>query len=522
VLLKKKPLLNLKKRKALILRLQRRKLLEADYPLLENLLKEEMRSQDPPGRQPKDDEATDKQDQTDSQGDNGDSNDADKKEDKQDQDDKKKKKNHGHLGSADYPGAKNKDVPHESLNVGGVCPHCAKGRLYGLKPKELINLFGGSPIEAIRYLLEYLRCGSCQQTFTAPLPADASADKCQPSANATVALMKYGLGVPSKRLETWQGYFGIPLPDSSQFDMCEELTNCLLPVFRLFEILAADSWIFHLDDTQMAVLSLIKENKSLTKGERYGMNATAILAYYQQHPIYLYYVGRKHAGENLGSLLEKRTDGLLTPIQMGDASSNNTKHDHETTPIYCSSHGFRKFKDTAEAFDWESGYILSLLGGVFKNDAVTKGMSQEERLAYHQQHSASLMDQAFIFMTLLMKKDHVEPRSTLGKAITYMLKRWTGFTCFLRVPGAPLDNNIIERALKLMIRFRKNALFFKNEVGAWIGSLLTSILATATASGANPMDYLVAVQIHRKDVADNPELWLPWNYRDRMNDLSLV
>ena len=149
-------------------------------------------------------------------------------------------------------------------------------------------------------------------------------------------------------------------------------------------------------------------------------------------------------------------------------------------------------------------------------------MSEEERLAYHQQHSAPLMDRLYVYMTSLMEKKLVEPNGTLGQAITYMTKRWLGFTCFLRIPGAPLENNIIERALKFMIRFRKSALFFKNEVGAWVGSLLTSILATATASGANPMDYLEAVQIHRKDAANHPELWLPWNYRHRREQLTSV
>ena len=40
----------------------------------------------------------------------------------------------------------------------------------------------------------------------------------------------------------------------------------------------------------------------------------------------------------------------------------------------------------------------------------------------------------------------VEPNSSLGAGITYMLKHWEKLTLFLRVPGAPLDNNICERA----------------------------------------------------------------------------
>jgi hypothetical protein len=42
----------------------------------------------------------------------------------------------------------------------------------------------------------------------------------------------------------------------------------------------------------------------------------------------------------------------------------------------------------------------------------------------------------------------VEPNSALGGAISHLLKRWEKLTLFLRVPGAPLDNNVCQRALK--------------------------------------------------------------------------
>jgi hypothetical protein len=45
----------------------------------------------------------------------------------------------------------------------------------------------------------------------------------------------------------------------------------------------------------------------------------------------------------------------------------------------------------------------------------------------------------------------VEPNSGLGKAITYMLRHWAKLTRFLQVEGAPLDNNLCERALKRAI-----------------------------------------------------------------------
>jgi len=68
-----------------------------------------------------------------------------------------------------------------------------------------------------------------------------------------------------------------------------------------------------------------------------------------------------------------------------------------------------------------------------------------------------------------LNEGRTEPNSGLGKAISYLLKHWRALTLFLRQPGAPLDNNICERALKKAILNRKNALFYKTLNGAQIG-----------------------------------------------------
>ena len=91
-----------------------------------------------------------------------------------------------------------------------------------------------------------------------------------------------------------------------------------------------------------------------------------------------------------------------------------------------------------------------------------------------------------------------EPNSSLGKAIAYMLEHWETLTRVVKEPGAPLDNNVAERALKLCIRQRKNSLFYATEHSAYIASILTSIIATCVQAGVNTLEYLVAVQEHRQ------------------------
>jgi len=107
----------------------------------------------------------------------------------------------------------------------------------------------------------------------------------------------------------------------------------------------------------------------------------------------------------------------------------------------------------------------------------------------------------------------VEPNSALGKAIAYMRSYWETLTRFMSIPGAPLENNLVERALKLFIRQRKNSLFYKSEHSAYIASVLTSLILTCIYAGVNAFDYLVALQEHRAEVFADPKAGLPWTYR---------
>ena len=110
----------------------------------------------------------------------------------------------------------------------------------------------------------------------------------------------------------------------------------------------------------------------------------------------------------------------------------------------------------------------------------------------------------------------VEPNSALGKAIASMQGHWETLTRFVSVAGAPIDNNLVERALKLCIRQRKNSLVYQTEYSAYIARVLTSLIATCLHAGVNALEYLVALQEHRQEVFADPEAWLPWTSHARL------
>jgi len=116
----------------------------------------------------------------------------------------------------------------------------------------------------------------------------------------------------------------------------------------------------------------------------------------------------------------------------------------------------------------------------------------------------------------MRKKIHereVEPNSGLGEAIAYMDKHWKKLTLFLTVPGAPLDNNICEAAVKRAILHRKNSLFYRSQKGARVGDLFMSLISTCQYSKANPFEYLTEIQKHAEEARSNPQAWMPWNYQ---------
>jgi transposase len=179
--------------------------------------------------------------------------------------------------------------------------------------------------------------------------------------------------------------------------------------------------------------------------------------------------------------------------------------------------------EVAANFPAECRYVLETLGGVWYNDELARrgNLSRDERLRFHQENSAPLMKALKGWMEAQLAEHQTEPNSGLGKAIQYMLRHWEPLTLFLREPGAPLDNNLVERALKKAILHRKNSLFYKTMKGAEVGDLFMSLIHTCELNGANPVDYLTELQRHAEELKRQPSEWMPWNYRDTLARLTL-
>ena len=384
------------------------------------------------------------------------------------------------------------------------------------------DLNPAAPLAATVYELEKLRCNLCGNVYTAAAPPEAGEKKYDETAVSMMAMLRYGSGVPWNRTEGLEANFGIPLPAATQ---CEILTAHAIPLQPALEELkrqAAQSEVVHNDDTSMRVLSL--ERDTDISPERTGVFTSGLVWIMQKLRIALYFTGCKHAGENLAEVLKLRSGELPPIIQMCDALSRNVPKIIETLVANCNAHGRRNFVKVTANFPELCRFVLEAFREIYRYEAVTRkqGMSPEDRLAFHQEHSKPVTEKLHSWLQAQFQERTVEPNSGLGQAISYLLNHWQKLTLFLEKAGVPLDNNIVERALKKAILHRKNSLFYKTRNGAQMGDLFMSLIHTCELNDVNAFDYLTELLRHTEELKQNPSAWMPWTYRDTLARLAML
>ena len=435
---------------------------------------------------------------------------------------------HGRYGVDDYPGARQVFVTHQSLCHGDGCPLCS-GKVYEKKPAVFVRFTGQAPLQATAYRLQRLRCNLCGAVFTAEPPAEMGQQKYDHTVASMIGLLKYGSGLPFNRAQRLQANCQIPLAASTQWDIVHAASLLLLVAFDELIRQAAQGEVVYNDDTYVRILELMGERakkspppEDLRAPGRTGLYTSGVVATRQGRRIALFFSGCQHAGENLQDVLSHRAQELDPPIHMCDGLSRNLPKELETMLANCLAHGRRNFVDIYDRFKDQCEYVIKALKVVYHNDELTReqDLSAEERLAFHQAHSQATMDNLKQWLQGQLDEKLVEPNSALGEAINYLLRRWESLTLFLRKAGAPLDNNICERALKKAILHRKNSLFYRSLNGARVGDIYMSLIYTCELNGANALDYLNQLQLNASEVAEHPERWMPWNYADNLESVA--
>ena len=224
--------------------------------------------------------------------------DADKGTDGELDDTKAKKKsvkgkNNGRNGHKAYKNARQESIKHEVYKAGDDCPLECGGKLYNIEPGIVMRIYGQSEADVVRYEVEKLRCSSCLKVFSADTE-HIGEEKYDEEFKAILATRKYFAGMPLYRQEQYFQMQGVPLSDSTQWDLIEKVGDAAYPIFQCLEKQAADGKLVYQDDTNYKILNLVKQKEN----DRSGVYTTNLTVETADHTIVLYYTQNKHAGVN--------------------------------------------------------------------------------------------------------------------------------------------------------------------------------------------------------------------------------
>lgn len=177
----------------------------------------------------------------------------------------------------------------------------------------------------------------------------------------------------------------------------------------------------------------------------------------------------------------------------------------------CWAHALRKFGDIRDDFPKECAAIISWIADLYRVEADIEGPfpgdadAQSRRKALRKEKSAPILE-------AIRHWAHVTvglPRSSLGVAVRYMLKRWEALTRFVEDPRIPLDNNAAERALRGPVVGRKVHYGSKSKRGTEVAAVFYTLLETCKLEGVNPSAYLKAAT---KLMLESDETLLPADF----------
>jgi hypothetical protein len=453
--------------------------------------------------------------------------------------DSKSPKGHGRNGVDAYKRATHFFYALAAGVIGAVCDACGFGKMYRYREKVIIRIVGQPLFAAEIHHYEQARCRQCGRLVRATGPScvheGVGSDyvRYDWSACAMLLVMHYFGGAPFKRLESLHEGWGIPIPDANQWALANASDDFLLALYRALERHAIQKATnFRIDDTGSMVVAIQKQIEAevaalhrlgeSTKDVRTGINATGSYWETPDGPVVLFHTGRHHAGEIVDQLLRHRLGSSPKLIKCTDGASKNFDHQHADKLIEstCNAHAVLKFRDVKDKYPAEYAEAGTVYKQVFDNDdnAEKLALSPVDRMLYHREHSKPLMEELKKKCEAKIKSKLVEPSSPLWGPLTFVVNQWDRLIRFCEVSGVPLDTNLVEQALIMPVRYLAGSFNYHTEDGAVVGDHVMSLVATARANGVEPVAYLTECLRSHADLAERPDHYLPWVYRERMKE----
>ena len=401
-------------------------------------------------------------------------------------DEKKKQTGHGPRKQPELP-LEIKDVylPKGDTTQCEVC----KGELEDWKGQydesEVITVITRS-FKRVKIRLHKKRC-KCGSTIASPAPPPKTIKGGRYTAEfaVEVAIQKYLDHLPLERQVKIMKREGLVIDSQTLWDQILALARHYEPIYDALYKHVMKSEVVHADETPWFML------KKGRRKQYYAWGAACHDAvYYRIDPSRSKEAAKKLLGDYTGTV-------VVDAYSAYQAVSRDGKDGGKARLAFCWAHVRRKFLDAEPNYPDECKEALDLIGELYEverqvpNPWKAEGKEREEIFAslakIRYEKSRAILDRikSWAYDQLSL------PQSTFRKALEYMLGHWNGLTVFLQDPKVPLDNNLIERAIRGPVVGRKNHYGSKSVLGTKVAAIYYTMIETAKLQGVDPKQYLL-------------------------------
>ena len=381
-----------------------------------------------------------------------------------------------------------------------TCPCCSKEmKDSGLtEDSEYLTVIPRRFYVVKQHRVKY-RCSTCQEGLvtTPAIPRIKAGSSYSDEMVVDVALSKYCDLIPVERYVQMADRSGVSgLPANTLIQGTHNLADFLAPVYKKIKDEAMSSKVLHADETPHRMLEGDKKSHWYLWGF-----STESASYFEAHDTRSGSVAtdiiKRSICEFLMSDVFSGYKKAVTNINIYRRENNLS----EIKNIYCNAHARRKFKEAVEAFAKESEFFLWCYRKIYRLEKLKDFKDRRiwQRLYYRVMERFGLRI-----------KSSYSSKSSLVKAIDYLLRNFEGLTYFLNSEDLPIDNNSQERLMRSPVIGRKTWYGTHSRRGAETNAVLFSLVESCKLNKVNPREYFkdIVHAIHEKRPIFTPNEYL--------------
>lgn len=377
------------------------------------------------------------------------------------------------------------DLVHPIPDEERACPRCGADRIcIGHEVSEILEI-EPAQFRVERHLREKVACKECEQSVeTAPAPEKViPKGRPGPTLLAHVMISKYADHLPLTRQHKIYLREGVEVSVSTMAEWVAAVHKVVLPLAQRCAAHALAAHVLQADDTGIKVLDQDSPSGA-KKGHLWCYVGDATWAAFDYTTTW--------AKEGPHRFLRDRRGWLVADAYRGYDAIFSRK-DATAVEVGCWAHARRRFVELAQAGDARAAPMVKLIAQLYEieRDATTNQLSADERAVQRRERGDPLLMEIGRLCAHIINT--MPPKDELTGAAGYIVNQWDALRRFVEDGRLPLDNTLVERALRPIAIGRKNYLFCGSDAGAERAASMYTLLGTCALVGAEPRAYLVDI-----------------------------